>query len=132
MQRNYQQRVVQISEAQQNIRKASWQMVQELRTARIILWPRVNIDDTIHSDTKVIFKNFRGDIVCYYFDSETEQIKRCLIPNGPGSPVIDRKIVGEGFSRVYFTAHDVSHHLLGIFMQNNQSFGLESVYLLNE
>ena len=63
MQRQYQSRILAISDAQQNIRQASWNMIQELRTARNLFYPRLNADKSIRSDTKAIFKNFAGDIV---------------------------------------------------------------------
>lgn len=132
MQRRYQQRVFAISDSQQSIRQASWNMIQELRTARTIISPKLNADKSIKSDNKVVFKNFAGDIVCFYFVAEKGEIRRCLIPNGPGAPAISPAAVGKGFSQVVFTAHDQGNRLVGIFLESNGTFGLESVYLLND
>jgi hypothetical protein len=131
MQRRYQQRIFAISDAQQNIRQTTWNMIQELRTARMIISPRLNADKSIKSDNKVVFKNFAGDIVCYYFVEESSEIRRCLVPNGPGAPEAGQPI-GKGFSRVAFTAHDQGNRLIGIFLDAGNTFGIESVYLLNE
>lgn len=132
MQRAYQQKILEKSDAQQRIRKASWKMIQELRTARTILSPRVNPDKSIRSDDKLYFKNFAGDIICYYFVAKEKQIRRCLIPNGPGSPIEDKAPVGDGFDQVAFTAQDIGNRLVSIFLKGDGAFGLESVYLLNE
>lgn len=132
MQRRYQQQVMAISDAQQNVRQASWNMTQELRTARTIILPRMNADKSIKSDSKVIFKNFAGDIVCFYHVPEKAEIRRCMIPNGPGSPVTEAKPVGKGIEKAVFTAHDIGNHLIGIYLETPGAFGLESIYLINE
>lgn len=132
MQRRYQERVLAISESQQSIRQASWNLIQELRTGRNIISPRLNVDKSIKSDTKLVFKNFSGEIVCYYHDSVTSEIRRCLIPNGPGAPIINPVAIAKGIDKVIFTAHDVGNRLVGIYFESAGSVGLESVYLLNE
>lgn len=132
MQRRYQQRVMAISEAQQSIRQASWNMIQELRTSRNVISPRLNADKSIKSDTRVVFKNFAGEIVCYYHVPDSSEIRRCLIPNGPGNPVVDQKPIGTGIDKVVFTAHDIGNRLVGIYLESAGTPGLESVYLMNE
>ncbi|MFZ5952582.1 MAG: pilus assembly FimT family protein [Candidatus Rifleibacteriota bacterium] len=132
MQRSYQQMILKKSDAQQRIRRASWKMVQELKTARTILSPRLNSDKSIRSEDKVFFKNFAGDIVCYYHSLKQKKIFRCLIPNGPGAPVVDKVPVGENISQAAFTAQDPGNRLVSIFLSADGAFGLESVYLMNE
>lgn len=132
MQRRYQERVSAISEAQQSIRQASWNLIQELRTGRNIISPRLNTDKSIKSDTKVVFKNFAGEIICFYHDAATSEIRRCLIPNGPGNPVVNPVAIAKGIDKVVFTAHDIGNRLIGIYLESAGSVGLESVYLLNE
>ncbi len=132
IQRRYQSRIFAISDAQQNIRKASWTMIQELRTARSILFPRINDDKSIRSDSKVVFKNFSGDIVSYYYFEGAKEIRRCLIPNGPGAPEIDAISVAKNVDQIIFTASDDGNRLIDIFLEVNGTYGLESVYLLNE
>lgn len=132
MQRQYQQRIFAISDSQQAIRKASWRMMQELRTGRSIIFPRINADKSIRSDDKILFKAFNGDITCFYFVPETSEIRRCIIPNGPGSPQIDPDPVAAGVKQVAFTARDDGNRLVDIFLNVNGTFGLESVFLLNE
>ncbi|MEW6710747.1 MAG: type II secretion system protein [Candidatus Riflebacteria bacterium] len=132
MQRSYQQMILKKSDAQQRIRRACWKMVQELKTARTILSPRLNSDKSIRSEDKVFFKNFAGDIVCFYHNQKEKKIFRCLIPNGPGAPVVEKIPVGDNISQAAFTAQDPGNRLLSIFISTDGAFGLESVYLMNE
>ena len=132
IQRQQQRRSFDISDAQQTIRQSSWAMMQELRTARSVLFPRINADNSIHSDSKVVFKSFSGDIVCYYYVERDQEIRRCKIPNGPGSPEIDPDPIAKNISQVVFTASDDGNRLIDIFMEIKGTFGLETVYLMNE
>lgn len=132
MQRQYQQRIFAISDSQQTIRQASWRMMQEIRIGRSILFPRINSDKSLNSSDKLVFKGFNGDIVCFYHVKETGEIRRCIIPNGPGSPQIDPDPVAAGVRQVAFTARDEGNRLVDIFFDVNGSFGLESVFLMNE
>lgn len=132
IQRHYQSRIFAISDAQQTIRKVSWSMIQELRTARSILFPRINTDKSLRSDSKVVFKSFSGDIISYYYLASAKEIRRCKIPNGPGAPEIDPDPVAENVGELIFTASDDGNRLIDIFMELGGTYGLESVYLLNE
>lgn len=132
MQRQYQRRIFEISDAQQAIRQASWAMMQELRTARSVLFPRINADKSLRSDSKVIFKSFSGDVICYYFVEREHEIRRCKIPNGPGAPEIDTDPIAKDVAQILFTSSDDGNRLIDIFMEVKGSFGLESVYLMNE
>jgi len=132
MQRRYQKRILEMSDAQQSIRQASWNMIQELRTARNLTYPRLNADKSIKSDTMTVFKNFSGDIVCYYHYPETGEIRRCVVPNDSGAPIIDTKPIATRIDKVAFTSHDLGNRLLGIYLESGNTVGLESVYLLNE
>lgn len=120
------------SDAQQRIRRASWKMIREIRMARTILSPRLNPDNSICSDDKIFFKNYRGDIICYFHNANDRTIKRCTIPNGPGAPVVDKALLADGIDMAAFTAYDSGNRLIGIFLDADGTFGLESVYLLNE
>lgn len=132
IQRQYQSRIFAISDAQQTIRQASWSMMQELRTARSVLLPRINPDKSIRTDSKVVFKSFSGDVICYYYVASEKEIRRCVIPNGPGAPVIDSDPIARNIDNIAFTASDDGNRLIDIFMEVNGTFGLESVYLMNE
>jgi len=132
MQRQYQRRIFEISDGQQSIRQTSWAMMQELRTARSVLFPRLNPDNSIHSDSKVVFKSFSGDVICYYYNASQREIRRCKIPNGPGAPEFDPEPIAKDVSQIIFTASDDGNRLIDIFMEIKGSFGLESVYLMNE
>lgn len=132
LQREYQGRIFAISDSQQTIRQASWAMMQELRTARSVLLPRINSDKSIRSDSKVVFKNFAGDIICFYYVASAKELRRCKVPNGPGTPSIDNEPVASNIDQITFTASDDGNRLIDIFMEVNGTFGLESVYLMNE
>ena len=132
IQRQYQSQIFSISDAQQTIRQVSWSMMQELRTARSIILPRTNPDKSLHSDSKVIFKSFSGDIICYYYVASEKELRRCKIPNGPGAPVIDDEPVGRKLDKITFTGNDIGNRLIDIYMEVDGTFGLESVYLMNE
>lgn len=132
LQREYQGRIFAISDAQQTIRQASWSMMQELRTARSVLFPRINSDKSIRSDSKVVFKSFSGDIICYFYVASSKELRRCKIPNGPGAAATDIEPVARNLDQIAFTASDDGNRLVDIFMEVNGTFGLESVYLMNE
>ncbi|PKL47026.1 MAG: hypothetical protein CVV42_14565 [Candidatus Riflebacteria bacterium HGW-Riflebacteria-2] len=132
LQREYQGRIFAISDAQQTIRQASWRMMQELRTARSVLFPRINADKSIRSDSKVVFKSFAGDVICYYYLASEKEIRRCKIPNGPGVPTADSEPVARNVDQLAFTASDEGNRIIDIFMEVKGTFGLESVYLINE
>lgn len=132
MQRQYQRRLTSLSFAQQEIRRANWEIIQELQIARSLIWPRTEIEDAIISDSKILFKNFEGDIVCYYFVEEGGEIRRCLIPNGPGAVTADSKPVATGLDRVAFTTYQFDVKIASIYMASSGAFGIESVSLLNE
>jgi prepilin-type N-terminal cleavage/methylation domain-containing protein len=132
LQREYQGRIFAITDAQQTIRKASWQMIQELRTARNVVFPRINSDKSLRSDSKVVFKNFSGDIISFYYDESEREIRRCRVPNGPGVAEIDKEPIATNVDQIIFTASDDGNRLIDIFMSINGTYGLESVYLMNE
>ncbi|NCB46664.1 type II secretion system protein [bacterium] len=132
MQRKYQQRITQSSEGQQNILMANWKMSNELRMSRSILYPRPNSDKSIKSDTMIYFKNSCGDIICYFHDKNTLEIKRCVIPNGVSAPTVDKKPIAQGINEVFFTAVGVENRLIDIYTRSLESYGLESIYLIND
>lgn len=133
MQRGYQQRITQIADTQDRFRLAIWNMVQELQTSRSIIWPRINSDKSIRSDTKVVFKNMLGEIVSFYHIPKTLEIRRCVIPPQPGlSPAIDERPVGTGIASVSFTASDIGNRLIDIHLQASGVHTLDAVFLLNE
>jgi prepilin-type N-terminal cleavage/methylation domain-containing protein len=132
MQRSYQKRVLAMSDGQQNIRQACWRMQQELQIARTIIAPQLNPDKSLKSDSKIVFKGFNGDIVSYYFVEDSKELRRCVIPNGPGQPIIDATPIGKGLDKVVFTNHHQSNKLVGIFLESKGTFGLESAYLVND
>lgn len=132
MQRKYQARITQSSEGQQNVLMANWKMSNELRMSRSILYPRPNSDKSIKSDSIIYFKNSCGEIICYYHDKNTLEIKRCVIPNGVAAPAVDKKPIAQGINEVFFTAVGVENRLVDIYVRSLESYGLESVYLIND
>ncbi|HEY9072308.1 MAG TPA: prepilin-type N-terminal cleavage/methylation domain-containing protein [Candidatus Ozemobacteraceae bacterium] len=131
MQREYQQRLSHISAIQEDFRRASWNMIQELQMARVVIWPRINADKSLHSDTKVVFKDFNGQIISYYHVPATGEIRRCIIPNGPGGVVINPRPVGEGIASASFTASSFDNRLISFHLSTGGVHTLDAVYLLN-
>jgi len=131
MQREYQQRLTHISDIQDNFRRANWLMVQELQMARTIIWPRLNADRSIRSDTKLVFKDFNGQIIAYYHIPAEQRIRRCVIPNGPGNPVVTARPVGEGIASLSFTAASIDNRLISLHMSTGGVHSLDAVYLTN-
>lgn len=131
LQRNYSQRVTQISETQENFRRASWTMIKEMQKGRLVIWPTINADKSLHSDSKVVFKNFSGQFVSFYHDPGKGEIRRCVIPNGPGVPQEDPKPLAVGIASVSFTASDVESRYIAIHLSANGAHALDGVYLLN-
>ena len=131
MQRNYQQRINQTSDIQENFRRANWDMIQELQIARFIIWPRMNSDRSIKSDSKVVFKDFLGNIVAFYHVPATGEIRRCEIPNGPGNAEVDSIPIAKGIASVSFTASDFANRFIAIHLTASGVHSLDAVYLLN-
>ncbi len=133
MQRGYQQRITQVADTQDRFRLAIWNMVQELQTGRVIIWPRLNSDKSIRSDTKVVFKNMLGEIVSFYHVPDTHEIRRCVIPPQTTlNPQIDDRPIGTGIASASFTARDIGNRLIDIHLQASDVHTLDAVYLLNE
>ena len=133
MQRGYQQRITQMSETQDHFRQAAWNMIQELQTGRIIIWPRLNPDKSIHTDSKVVFKNMLGEIVSFYHVPQTREIRRCVIPPQPGRPPeVDDRPIGVGIASAAFTVSDIGNRLVDIHLQASGVHALDAVYLMNE
>jgi hypothetical protein len=130
-QREYQARIWKASEIQDNFRRANWEMIKEIQLGRTIIWPRVNSDFSIKSDSKVIIKSFFGDYIAYYHVPETGEIRRCLIPNGVGAPQENAKPIAVGIASATFTAVSVDHRLLSIHLTATGAHSLDAVYLLN-
>ena len=131
MQRNYQQRINQTSDIQENFRRANWEMIQELQISRLIIWPRMNSDQSIKSDSKVVFKDFIGNIVAFYHVPSTGEIRRCEIPNGTGNVEIDSKPLATGIASASFTATDFANRLITIHLTASGVHSLDAAYLLN-
>ncbi len=132
IQRKSQTRITANLIGQQNVMLASLRMVTEMRTSRTIVYPCKNEDDSIRSDTKIVFKTNSGDFVCYYHDKDRAEIKRCLIPNGPGATVIDDRPLARGIDEVYFTARGDENRLIDVLLRSQDTYGMETIYLIND
>lgn len=131
MQKEYQKRLTRISDIQNDFRRASWEMIQEIQMARTIIWPRINADNSLRSDTKVVFKDFTGRIISYYHVPGTKEVRRCVIPNGPGDPVVNPVPIGRGIATMTFTASSPANKLISYCMSTDGIFSLDAVYLIN-
>lgn len=116
----------------QNITIANWKMTKELKFARNIVYPRINTDESIHSANKVVFKDFSGDLVCFYLDSNSKEIKRYYIGNKNVEGTIDSATIAHGIDEVYFTNVSPENRLIDIYIKSGNSYALETVYLMND
>jgi prepilin-type N-terminal cleavage/methylation domain-containing protein len=132
IQRKSQARITTNFVGQQNVLLANLRMVNEMRISRLIIYPSKNEDNSIHTDSKVIFKNSSGDYVCYYHDKDKAEIRRCLIPNGEGDPIEDTRPLARGIDEIYFTARGNENRLIDIVLRSQGTFGMESIYLIND
>jgi type II secretory pathway pseudopilin PulG len=131
-QRRYQERMVKLSEIQENTRQAIWRVVQEMKTGRQIIWPRVNADGSPRTDTVVVFKDFRGRFVSFYHQPADRTIRRCVIPNGAGAVAIDGTPIGKGIASASFTVMGADNKLLSIHLTTEGVHQIDAVRLVNE
>ena len=134
----YQKRVTELSDRDNVIRTILWDMHKDLRSARTILYPRRTkmTSDTLKnlvSDSKIVFRNFDGDIVTYYYNEKTKEIVRevIYIPT-PGAPSNESKVIGKDIDCVIFTNRNELNNLVGIYMESGPAVQIDSVYLMNE
>ena len=130
----YRKRLTLQNDCDNNIRSAIWEMHKDLKTAKTILYPRRNSGgNKLISNSKIVFKNFQGDIICFYFNNETKEIIRelyHLIPNGD-EPDKVHSIIGKGFDCVVFTNRNDLNNLVGIYLEQGPSIQIDSVFLMN-
>lgn len=132
MQKQYQSSISSTVIGSQNINLANWKMTKELKFARNIIYPRINSDGSIHSSNKIIFKDFAGEIICFYYDKNTKEIKRLYIGNKDSQPKPDLAPIAQDIDEVYFTNLSSENRILDIYMKSGPAFGLETVYMVNE
>ncbi len=134
----YQKRVTALNDSDNIIRKVLWEMHKDLKSARTILYPRRTTitSDTLKnliSDNKIIFRNFDGDIVSYYFKEDTKEIIRTVtyIPT-PLAPSNESMVIGKNVDCVVFTNRNELNNLVGIYMESGEAVQIDSVYLMND
>ena len=136
--RQYQKRITKQFDCDALIRSALWEMHKDLKSAHTILYPRVDSIDpdnnkNIISDTKLVFRNFQGDIVSYFYDKSAKKVTRQItyIPT-TNAPSDEQKIIGKDLDCVIFTNKALSNNLVGIYMEAGPSVQVDSVYLMND
>lgn len=134
----YQKRVTALNDSDNIIRKTIWEMHKDLKSARTILYPRRTTitSDTLKniiSDTKIVFRNFDGDIVSYYYKEDTKEIIRevTYIPTAL-APSNESSVIGKNIDCVVFTNRNELNNLVGIYMESGQAVQMDSVYLMND
>ena len=134
----YQKRVTELSEKDNMIRTILWEMHKDLKIARTVLYPRRTsiTSDTLKnlaSDDKLVFRNFDGDIVTYYYNAKKKEIIRevIYIPT-PGAPANELKVLGKDIDCVVFTNRNELNNLVGIYIEAGPAVQIDSVYLMNE
>ncbi len=134
----YQKRVTELNEKDNVIRTILWEMHKDLKIARNVLYPRRTslTSDTLKnlvSDSKLVFRNFDGDIVIYYFDEKTKEIiKEIIYIPTPGAPKNEKRVIGKDIDCVIFTNRNELNNLVGIYMEAGPAVQIDSVYLMNE
>ena len=134
----YQKRVTELSEKDNIIRSILWDMHKDLKIARTVLYPRRTTitSDTLKnmvSDNKLVFRNFDGDIITYYFNEKKKEIVREVIylPT-PNAPANESKVLGKDIDCVIFTNRNELNNLVGIYIESGPAVQIDSVYLMNE
>ena len=134
----YQKRVTELSDKDNVIRTILWEMHKDLKIARDVLYPRRTslTSDTLKnlvSDSKLVFRNFDGDIITYHYDEKKKQIiKEVIYIPTPGAPSNEKKVIGKDIDCVIFTNRNELNNLVGIYMESGPAVQIDSVYLMNE
>ncbi|MBF0547812.1 MAG: hypothetical protein HQM08_25465 [Candidatus Riflebacteria bacterium] len=131
-QRKLQARFLKISEIRENTRMAYSRMFDELRFARQILWPKITPGDRIRSDSVLIFKNLKSQIICYYHVPETQEIGRCVIYYDAGDPFIDPNPIGKEIASATFSAIGSEQKLVSIHLSTEGVHQIDAIRLEND
>ncbi len=131
-QRQFQDRITRLNDIQENLRQATFNMAKEIKIGRQIIWPRVNPDNSPRTDNVLVFKNFRGAIVAFFHRPGAREVRRCVIPNGPGSPVEDSAPLGDGVASLTFTAMGPDNKLVSLHLTTEGVHHIDAVRLVNE
>ena len=130
--RRSQTSISEVSRTQELFRSAMWKMIAELKTGRIVIWPQVNSDKSPRTDSVLVFKNFRGEFVSFYFIPQTQEVRRCVIPNGVGAAVEDPAPIVQGLASATFTVMGVDNKLVSINLSGRNMQQIDAVRLVNE
>ncbi|NLM18195.1 MAG: type II secretion system protein [Candidatus Riflebacteria bacterium] len=138
-----QKKVTALSAAQQTMGFAAAHMQTELQTARDILHPDPLAmpssdpdapEQTCFTSNVLIFRNFTGDIIFYYYDKGTRTLKRHVIAFSSGissTANIKKTILAKDIDKVLFTILIDKPSFVKIYMESNGYPLLDSAYLLN-
>ena len=138
MNNQYQKRVTALNDADNNIRTILWEMHRDLKTARTILYPRRTTVTSftlsnLVSDSKLVFRNFDGDIVSYHHNIDSKEIiKQILYIPTTNAPSNETKVIGRNIDCLVFTNRNELNNLVGIYMEAGPAVQVDSVYLMNE
>ena len=134
----YQRRITRQNECDNLIRQVVWEMHKDIKMSRTILYPRIakitnNDLNDMTSDSKLVFRNFDGDIVSFYYNSDSKEIIRQVlhIPTGDAPPD-EIKVIGKGLDNVVFTNRNEMNNLVGIYIEAGPSLLMDTVYMMNE
>lgn len=135
----YNKRITKQFDCDGYIRNALWEIHKELKTSHTILYPRVSVinndrNKNIISDTKLIFRNFQGDIGYYYYDKNNKQLIKeiiSIIPYDDPPPSYSKRVIGKNLDRVIFTNKTLTNNLVGVYIESGPSVQMDSVYLMN-
>ncbi len=138
----YQQRITLQSDGDNTIRTILWNLHKELKVSRNIIYPRlefINLQtekklDNMISDTKLVVRNFDGDIVSYVYRTETRELVKHVsrLPVDGLNKKNETKVIGKNIDVVVFTNRNEMNNLVGIYIESGPAMMLDSVYLMNE
>lgn len=134
----YNKRLTEQNDGDDRLRKCLWTMHQDFKTARTILYPtlsKVSEDpkENIISDSKIVVRNFDGDVIAYNLDAKNKTIIRTALYMPAGNPPENEtKVIAEKIDTVVFTNRNEMNNTVGIYMESGSSCILDSVFLMNE
>ena len=138
MNSQYQKRMNRLTDCDNAIRSALWEMHRDLKAGRSILYPRIkkvtsSDINNMTSDDKLVFRNFEGDIITYYYQAETKElIRHKIYMPTENRPDDEKKTIAKGFDNIVFTNRNEMNNLVGIYIEYGPSVLMDSVFMMND
>ncbi len=138
MNRQYQKRVTELYDGDTIIRNAIWEIHKDLKTSRTVIYPRAlrafaNDEFNMSSDSKLVVKNFEGDIVSYFYKRDTKELVRVIshVPTDD-APQDKTRVIAKNLNSVVFTNKNLLNNCVNIYMECGPSVLMDAVFLMND